>query len=123
MTNNYRTIQVNGCSYELVVDETQRPFVERLLAGATRADREVDELGVPENPHWLRLIVLALRWYRRVVSLKLGHRCVFDPSCSRYAELAFRHCGVLRGAALTLRRLYLCRPGKGGNDFPIKLGR
>jgi putative component of membrane protein insertase Oxa1/YidC/SpoIIIJ protein YidD len=118
MANNYRTIQVNGCSYELVVDETQRPFVERLLAGATQADREVDALGVPANPHWLRLIVLALRWYRRVVSLKLGHRCVFDPSCSRYAELAFRHRGVLRGAALTLRRLYLCRPGKSGNHFP-----
>jgi len=89
MTNNYRTIQVTGCSYELVVDETQRPFVERLLAGATQADREVDELDVPANPHWLRLIVLFLRWYRRVVSLKLGHRCVFDPSCSRYAELVW----------------------------------
>ena len=33
MNNNYRSIQVNGCSYELAVDETQRPFVERLLAG------------------------------------------------------------------------------------------
>jgi uncharacterized protein len=123
MTNNYRTIQVNGCSYELMVDETQRPLVERLLAGATQADREVDELSIPANPHWLLLIVLSLRWYRRVVCLKLGHRCVFDPSCSRYAELAFRHHGVLRGAALILRRLYLGRPGKGGNDFPIKLER
>ena len=118
ITDNYRTIQAHGCNYELAMDETQRPFVERMLAGATQADREVDALDVPQHPHWLWLIVVVLRWYRRVVSLQLGHRCVLDPSCSRYAELAFRRSGLLRGGALTLRRLCRCRPGKGGTDFP-----
>ncbi|MFH1260222.1 MAG: membrane protein insertion efficiency factor YidD [Elusimicrobiota bacterium] len=59
-----------------------------------------------------------MRWYRRRILPKLGNRCVFEPSCSHYAELALREKGLVKGLKLTAKRLCRCRPGAGGIDLP-----
>lgn len=114
----HRKIEVNGDRYELAMDAVLQPFVERILTGTTENDRAVDVLDVPQNPSWLVLAIAALRWYRGSLSPMLGHRCVFDPSCSRYAELAIQKHGLLRGVVLVFPRLIRCRPGTGGVALP-----
>jgi putative membrane protein insertion efficiency factor len=46
-------------------------------------------------------------------------RCVFTPTCSEYARLAFSSHGVLRGGVMTTRRLLRCHGGNAGAvDYP-----
>ena len=113
-----RTVRVKSTEIDLRVDDSLAPSVLRVFAGLTPLDAEVDALTVPEQPRWLNLCVRLLRWYRRVRPKRLGQRCVFDPSCSRYSELAFRRHGLLIGSIATARRLMKCRPGAGGLDTP-----
>ncbi|MFI4849788.1 MAG: membrane protein insertion efficiency factor YidD [Gimesia chilikensis] len=47
-------------------------------------------MSIPRRPLRLYLAIKSLRWYRKYISPKLGSRCVFEPSCSHYAESAFR---------------------------------
>lgn len=67
-----------------------------------------------------RLALLGLiRMYRLTLGGLLGGQCRFHPSCSRYAELAIRRHGVVRGCALTAWRVLRCSPlSRGGVDFP-----
>ena len=113
-----RTVEVAGIAMEFRVDAGLAPSAIRALAGLTPGDKEVDELSVPMSPRWLGTAVRLLRWYRAGVGTRLGQRCVFEPSCSRYAELALRRRGAIRGTWLTMLRLWRCRPGKGGIDLP-----
>lgn len=110
-------LDVDGVVYECNVDPKLAPSIERQLAGKTKRDREVDALELPRST-WRRAVVRLLRWYRRKCSPRLGHRCVFDPSCSRYAEIVFRELNPLRATAMTIARLLRCRPGAGGADVP-----
>lgn len=116
--NKPRIIELDGDTIECRVDEMLAPSVIRTLVGTTPLDAEVDNLEVPERPVWLRLAVGGLRWYRVQITPHLGQRCVFEPSCSRYAELAFRQRGLIGGVWLTLHRLWRCKPGSGGVDLP-----
>ena len=101
----------------LDVPEALAPSIIRKLTGRTSRDKEIDELPDPSAPFWLRFAVASLRWYRRVRPLTVSQRCVWDPSCSRYAEMAFRHRGLARGFVAVLGRLMRCRPGRGGVDL------
>lgn len=112
------TIQLRDGEIRFALPSTLTPSVTRALFGRTALDANCDHLPIPLNPHWLRLAVVVLRWYRSVRPNSIGQRCVWDPSCSRYAELALRDRGMLRGLQLTLRRLWRCRPGRGGVDTP-----
>lgn len=118
MSEISKRIDVNGNTYECNVDPTQMPVIERIIRGTTDSDNAIQALSIPDYPVWLRFIVRFLRWYRQSISPKLGNRCVFEPSCSHYAELAFRKRGLSQGILLTIKRLYRCRPGAGGIDLP-----
>ncbi len=111
-------IIVNGDTFECDVDPIQMPTVERILRGTTAGDESIDALPVPSGPLWLVGIVRLIRLYRRRIAPVLGNRCVFEPSCSHYAEMAFRERGFLKGVVLTVHRLFRCRPGAGGSDWP-----
>lgn len=111
-------VNIDGMTIELRVDDSLAASALRAFAGRTPLDAEVDGLPVPTHPVWLRTCLRALRWYRQVRPTQIGHRCVFDPSCSRYAELAFRRHGLIRGLMASLRRLRRCKPGAGGRDVP-----
>lgn len=118
MIENIRTIKVGDYTIELAVDESLNASVLRAFAGATPLDAAVDALEPPSRPLWLCACVTSIRWYRRRIATRLGQRCVFEPSCSRYAELALRRRGFLHGCGDTLLRLSRCRPGRGGIDLP-----
>lgn len=116
--DNKNYISIDGVEIELRMDASLAPSALRAFAGMTPMDAEVDALPLPARPLWLRICIHLLRWYRRIRPLHIGHRCVFDPSCSRYSELAFRRRGLLNGCLATLRRLKRCKPGAGGVDVP-----
>jgi putative component of membrane protein insertase Oxa1/YidC/SpoIIIJ protein YidD len=115
---NPRVVELNGLTIECRIDDHLAPAALRAFAGATPLDVYVDALPVPDGPKWLAIAVRVLRWYRTRISPALGQRCVFEPSCSRYAELALRQKPTREAFGSTVRRLRRCRPGYGGVDLP-----
>lgn len=103
--------------FELNVDERLRPSVERALTGTTSLDTEIAALPLPIGSPLKKITIVALRKYRKIVPFSFRNRCVFEPSCSHYSELAVRQHGFLRGFILTIERLNKCKPGNGGLDI------
>ena len=63
-----------------------------------------------------------IRPYQITLSPIMGGQCRFEPTCSRYAAMAYRLHGPWRGSILTARRIFRCHPfGRGGYD-PVPLG-
>lgn len=103
--------------FEINVDEKLRPSVERALTGTTFLDSKVSTLPLPEKSYIQRCAVSLLRKYREIAPASLRRRCVFEPSCSHYSELAIREHGVIKGIFLTAVRLNKCKSGNGGTDL------
>lgn len=55
-----------------------------------------------------------IRAYQATLSLWLGPRCRFYPTCSHYGYEAFRQHGTVRGLWLTTRRVLRCHPWQSG---------
>ncbi len=108
--------------FEYVVEESLRPSVERMLTGTTQGDVRIAMLPAPSGLSLVGVAVAILRLYRRVAPRTVRNRCVFEPSCSHYSELAFRQRGFLNGLKLTGRRLVRCRSGCGGVDYSFLEG-
>ena len=66
-----------------------------------------------------RLLLSAIRFYRRAVSPLFPPRCRYIPTCSQYALQALRKHGPLKGSWLTLRRLSRCHPWGGSGYDPV----
>lgn len=98
------------------IEDKNKPIVMRCFQERTMLDKEIEDLEIPIEPIWLRVVINLIRFYQKNISNLLGNRCVFDPSCSHYSELAFRKKGFFVGIFLTIRRLYRCRPNNGGVD-------
>lgn len=60
-----------------------------------------------------------IRLYQRLVSPSLGRNCRFSPTCSAYAIEAINAHGLLRGSAMTARRLGRCQPLVEGGYDPV----
>lgn len=71
------------------------------------------------------LIQWALAFYKVVISPHTGGACRFYPSCSQYAEEAFKVHNPLQAFYLTLARILKCFPGgpKGYDPVPPKKGK
>lgn len=69
-------------------------------------------------------LVWILRLYQASLSVLLGPACRFEPTCSRYAELALKRFGLARGSWLTIHRLARCHPlgGSGYDPIPERAG-
>ena len=68
----------------------------------------------------MRKVVIALiKGYQYALSPLFGNNCRFHPSCSSYAEEAFRRFGVLKGGYLTLLRVVKCQPFHSGGYDPV----
>jgi putative membrane protein insertion efficiency factor len=104
-------------SFEINVNEKDAVIVQRFFMGHTEMDLKIQNEPIPARPLWLNIVVRSIRFYQKRLSPKLGNRCVFDPSCSRYAEDAFRKKGFLRGVKLMINRLRRCHSQNGGIDL------
>lgn len=111
-----KNIQVGNDHFEVNASEKDFAIIQRHFSKYTERDIAIRQLDIPKSPIWLNLTIRAIRSYQENISGRLGNRCVFDPSCSHYAEQAFRRYGLFRGAKLTLARLWRCRSKNGGID-------
>jgi len=84
-----------------------------------RTDEGIQALAFVIKKLLLFLIVI----YQRVVSPWLAPQCRFYPSCSEWAREAIESYGILRGLALTLKRLLLCHPFHPGGFYPLRRDR
>ena len=66
-----------------------------------------------------RLLIAALRVYKRWISPLLGPRCRFHPTCSEYAMQAIARFGAVRGSWLAVRRIARCHPLHPGGHDPV----
>jgi putative membrane protein insertion efficiency factor len=65
----------------------------------------------------VRLGIAAVHAYQLVLSPFAGGACRFTPTCSDYAVQAITEHGLLKGMALSLRRVARCHPlGSSGFD-------
>jgi putative membrane protein insertion efficiency factor len=79
-------------------------------------------MASPERIAWrrapARVLILALRVYRLLLSPWLGLQCRFEPTCSQYAIGALERYGAAAGSYLAARRLLRCHPWcNGGVDL------
>ena len=57
-----------------------------------------------------RLVLVAIRIYQEWLPATLKRHCLYEPSCSRYAELSIQQYGLWRGTRMAISRLRRCRP-------------
>lgn len=68
-----------------------------------------------------KIFLFIIILYQRLVSPYLPQSCRFQPTCSEYAKEAIEKHGIIKGIALTSKRLTKCHPikllgGSGGYD-------
>jgi putative membrane protein insertion efficiency factor len=59
------------------------------------------------------LTIGSIHLYQRAgapIASRIGLRCRFTPTCSRYAEAAIAHDGVVRGGWKAVKRIARCNP-------------
>jgi len=69
------------------------------------------------------LAIRSIHFYQRALApaaTRIGLRCRFTPTCSRYAEVVIARDGIVRGGAKALRRIVRCGPwtAHGTRDDP-----
>ncbi len=65
------------------------------------------------------MLIVLIRAYRYFISPLLPARCIYEPTCSRYAMDAIARFGVIRGLWLALLRLLRCHPFTSGGYDPV----
>jgi len=74
--------------------------------------------------NWLLLpvawgVLFLIRLYQYLVSPMMPPFCRYRPGCSEYGYRAIRKHGLIRGGALTVRRLLRCHPWGGSGYDPV----
>ena len=69
------------------------------------------------------LAVFILSLYKKIISPILvsvfGHTCRFYPTCGEYSKEAIEKFGVIKGIALSLKRVSRCHPLGGFGYDPV----
>ncbi|MXZ47320.1 MAG: membrane protein insertion efficiency factor YidD [Chloroflexi bacterium] len=65
------------------------------------------------------LMLAAIRFYQRSISVQTGPTCRYHPTCSQYAYEAIDRHGPWRGVWLAACRLGRCHPGRAGGYDPV----
>ncbi|KAL2653725.1 hypothetical protein R1flu_021853 [Riccia fluitans] len=82
----------------------------------TTKDESVDNAGV-------QMALALLRFYKREISPYIPASCRYVPTCSEYAQQAYKRYGFVKGSILTAWRLARCNPlGSSGYDPPRWFG-
>jgi uncharacterized protein len=103
---------------ELSVPEEIRARTARKLNIPLAWDVAIDSLPSPKLNKASALLVHLCRFYRRARPKSIGNRCAYEPSCSRYAELAVRLHGAIIGTRFAIKRLRECNAHHGGVNLP-----
>ncbi len=67
-----------------------------------------------------RVLIAALKGYKRFVSPLLPSACRFYPTCSEYMLEAIRQHGTRRGLWLGVKRVGRCHPFHQGGFDPVR---
>jgi len=67
----------------------------------------------------ISILKKSIKLYRLLISPWLGTRCRFAPTCSDYAMQALDKHGLMRGTALSAKRLCRCHPFGGHGYDPV----
>jgi putative membrane protein insertion efficiency factor len=67
-----------------------------------------------------KIVISALRLYKRWISPALPSACRYHPTCSEYMMQAVEQYGVLHGIGLGMRRLLRCHPFRAGGYDPVR---
>lgn len=65
------------------------------------------------------ILLVPIRLYQWLISPLLPPSCRFYPSCSRYSYEAVDRYGLLKGGALSARRILKCHPFHPGGNDPV----
>jgi putative membrane protein insertion efficiency factor len=65
------------------------------------------------------LVVKAIKFYQLAISPFMGRNCRFYPTCSEYTLDAITEHGLLKGLALTVKRIGKCHPWHDGGYDPV----
>ena len=66
------------------------------------------------------IVIKIIKSYKYLISPLLGNSCRYLPTCSDYSIDAIKVYGLLKGSALSLKRIFSCHPIKflgGGEGF------
>tara|TARA_Y100001970_G_scaffold292254_1_gene432789 strand:- start:482 stop:727 length:246 start_codon:yes stop_codon:yes gene_type:complete len=66
-----------------------------------------------------KTLIGIIRFYQTMLSPLLAPSCRHMPTCSEYASEAIRKLGVIKGVALTFKRIVNCRPGGTSGYDPV----
>lgn len=64
-------------------------------------------------------LIILIRAYQYLLSPFLANSCRYTPTCSQYAIEAITQHGVIKGIALTVKRLSCCHPWHEGGYDPV----
>lgn len=67
-----------------------------------------------------KLVILAIRGYKLILSPWLPSACRFTPTCSDFAIEALGRTGLVRGVVCALGRLLRCHPLSRGGFDPVR---
>ena len=67
----------------------------------------------------VEILILPIKFYRRVISPMTPPSCRFTPTCSQYAIEALKKHGPLKGLYLAIRRILQCHPWGGSGYDPV----
>lgn len=84
-----------------------------------------ENLFLPESSNvleWTGLVFI--KFYQTFISSQDRPACVFEPTCSRYTEMAIKKYGFIKGVIMGADRLQRCHSGAFGH-YPVdeKSGR
>ncbi len=65
------------------------------------------------------ILILPIRFYKYLISPMLPHACRYTPTCSQYAEDAFRKYPPHKAFWLSLKRIASCNPWGGSGYDPV----
>jgi putative membrane protein insertion efficiency factor len=67
------------------------------------------------------LLIGVIRFYQYCFSPFTLGCCRFEPCCSKYALVALKRFGLIRGLGLSVKRILKCHPCHPGGDDPVPL--